>query len=271
MTLLAAALEYCERGWKVFPLQPEGKVPLISKEDGGHGFHDATKDPDQIREWWAKEPRANIGIRTGIDVDVLDVDGAVGWRSLAFATNEHGCLASSPVAVSGRSDGGGHYYYRSTGDKTRVGFLDHLDYKAGSAYIVAPPSIHPTGTPYAWLLTPDEIPLEPPPAWLLELIYPPPFAAAIQSIPPGNAYARRALESECGRLALAQPGGRNHALNVAAFSLGQLVGGGALNAEEVAAALVIVALRIELPELEARRTIASGLRAGLRSPRKVPS
>src|SRR5581483_12084183 len=62
-------------------------------------------------------------------------------------------------------------------------------------------------------------------------------------------------------------GCRNHTLNRAAFSLGQLVGAGALDAAEVETHLLAAATGIGLGEREARRTIASGLVAGTRHPR----
>jgi hypothetical protein len=66
-----AALEYARRGWRVFPCQPRGKVPLV---DGG--FKAATVDAEQIRSWWEKWTLANIGIPTGLTSTfaALDVD-----------------------------------------------------------------------------------------------------------------------------------------------------------------------------------------------------
>ena len=61
--LLEAALAYACADLAVFPLRPRSKAPLISNDDGGRGFHDATTDPAQIRQWWTNAPNANIGIR----------------------------------------------------------------------------------------------------------------------------------------------------------------------------------------------------------------
>src|SRR5947209_16879997 len=67
-TLLKAALRYAARGWAVFPLAPGTKVPL----KGSNGVKDATKNTDQIRSWWTKNPDANIGGCTVLDVDTKD-------------------------------------------------------------------------------------------------------------------------------------------------------------------------------------------------------
>jgi hypothetical protein len=61
-----AALAYAALGWPVFPLRPGDKIPLIPKTEGGNGVHDATTDPDQLREWWDRQPDANIGLAAGV-------------------------------------------------------------------------------------------------------------------------------------------------------------------------------------------------------------
>ncbi len=70
---MAAALDYAARGWPVLPLHPRGKTPRIL-----NGFKRASMDPDAVSAWWTDEPRANIGIATGIACDVIDLDGDTG-------------------------------------------------------------------------------------------------------------------------------------------------------------------------------------------------
>jgi hypothetical protein len=84
------------------------------------------------------------------------------------------------------------------------------------------------------------------PQWLVDLIRTPqgakgdPEAAVARNRRTSNghsggneAYGRAALEAECAKLASASPGTRNHTLNAATFSLGQLVAGGVLHESEV--------------------------------------
>jgi Bifunctional DNA primase/polymerase, N-terminal len=82
---LAAALGYALAGVYVLPLAPRSKVPVIPARNGGHGLHDATTDPDVIRSWWQVHPTANLGLRTGLGFDVIDLDSeaAIGcpWLS----------------------------------------------------------------------------------------------------------------------------------------------------------------------------------------------
>jgi len=271
LLLLEAALAYARRGWPVFPCEPGGKRPLGKLAP--HGLRDATIDTKQIREWWSTEPKANIGLVTGVNFDVLDIDGEAGRSSVARAVSRHGCLAISPVTLTG--GGGGHYLYLPTGARCRIGFLDHVDWKAEGGYIVAPPSVHPNGARYEWVLTPDEVPIEAAPEWLVALVSAPPVAAnrAGVTVRQGHAtaYGRRALEDECGRVALTPEGRRNPQVNASAFAIGQLVGSGLLDAEEAGQALLKAAMLSGLGEDEATRTIRSGMAAGIRSPRKVAS
>jgi hypothetical protein len=83
-------------------------------------------------------------------------------------------------------------------------------------------------------------------------------------------YAQAALDDEIGRVLSAVNGTRNHTLNQAAFSLGQLVAGGELAEGEVVDGLTAAARQIGLTDNEIMATIASGLRAGGTTPRNVP-
>ena len=89
--------------------------------------------------------------------------------------------------------------------------------------------------------------------------------------PKTHPYAQAAFNDELARLQKARQGNRNHTLNRAAFSLGQLVGSGALDRQEVESRLLAVAVNIlALSERESDRTIKSGLESGLKFPRALP-
>lgn len=86
-----------------------------------------------------------------------------------------------------------------------------------------------------------------------------------------TAYASKALGQELDTLRRATNGQRNDTLNRAAFNLGQLAAGGALDQATVEDDLLTAALAVGLGEHEARRTIKSGLDAGAASPRSAPA
>ena len=160
---LKAALEYAALGWRVHPLKPCAKSPLLVRWPKR-----ASTDAAKIRRWWQMWPDANVGIATG-GLLVLDVDGPKGAASVA---GKH--LPVTPCVRTG--NGGWHYYYTSPagvrlGSRTRL--LPGLDVRAEGGYAVAPPSLHPdTGDLYEWAagFDPDDLPLAPAPDWLVELL-----------------------------------------------------------------------------------------------------
>ncbi len=86
-----------------------------------------------------------------------------------------------------------------------------------------------------------------------------------------DAYVNSALEDEVETLANTASGARNDVLNKAAFSLGQLVGGGALTRSDAEQALLSAAeangLVRDDGELAVLATMRSGLEAGMQTPR----
>ena len=83
-------------------------------------------------------------------------------------------------------------------------------------------------------------------------------------------YGLAALVAEQRELATAFEGGRNEQLNLSAFRLGQLVGGGELSRLTVEQALEQAAQTCGLNEREIEKTLASGLDAGINHPRSAP-
>lgn len=156
--LPAAALIYAGRGWPVFPLKGRAKTPLTR-----HGFHDATTEPTQVQEWWARWPRANIGIACGHACDVLDVDGPDGRAALHQLLQDLAVTPAGWVAsLSGRPDGGRHYWFAPTGRERIRGLRPHLDWLGHKGYVIAPPSVHPSGRVYRWQgPLPDQLPALP--------------------------------------------------------------------------------------------------------------
>jgi hypothetical protein len=309
--LLDAALAYAARGWPVFPCGVGGKLPLFpaAHPDGdplrgvcrgecgrmGHGLYDAVVDPTIVAGWWNRSPRANIGLPTGHAFDVLDIDGPEALEALeavggpAIVKEIDGLLVcdddvEGPTVSTPR---GWHCYVAPTGrgNTVKLGGLADVDWRGVGGYVIAPPSVKDDGGTWDWMtgstldLGPDTE-IRPAPAWVLSLFDrrqggdTPPGGTTPPGIPRHagrTGYGAAALERELGRLASAQEGTRNHQLNRSAHALGQLVGAGALMAEETGQALLMVADRIGLTAHEAEATIRSGLIAGIRSPRKVKS
>jgi hypothetical protein len=140
----SAALALARRGWAVFPLRPRTKEPY----GGTHGVLDATADEETIRRWWDEHPDANIGVATGAPgPDVLDID----HPDRAPTGLEGRCVArGAPTVATAR---GRQYYFEGTTDGT-IG-LGFGELRRRGSYVVAPPSIHPTGKTYTWLAEPN--------------------------------------------------------------------------------------------------------------------
>jgi hypothetical protein len=77
-----------------------------------------------------------------------------------------------PVTPISETARGRHYYFQLPDVRIRsaTGLASGLDLKAEGGYVVAPPSVHPTGKSYQWVIPPIEAEPSPPPAWILELL-----------------------------------------------------------------------------------------------------
>lgn len=150
--LLVAARWYAGHHIAVFPCEPGGKRPLTR-----NGFKDATTDLEQIERWWAATPQANIGLPTGRRFDVIDIDGPDGYRSFGLMREEG--ILPPVLAWAATPRGGQHAYILPTGDGNAANVRPGVDYRGRGGYVIAAPSIGPTGARYDWLtpLNPTEL------------------------------------------------------------------------------------------------------------------
>ncbi|MEU1772624.1 hypothetical protein ABZ501_06405 [Streptomyces sp. NPDC019922] len=82
-----------------------------------------------------------------------------------------------------------------------------------------------------------------------------------------DAYTRKALQAECDAITSAPNGDQNNTINAAAFSVGTLVGAGALSESEARGDLLAAARAGGHPDGRARASVESGLAAGMSQPR----
>jgi len=201
----AHALRFGELGLAVLPLHRpversgsrvcscgKANCPSPAKHPVGKlvpcGLLDASRDPQRIASWFGREPW-NIGIATGAasGIVVVDIDPRHGGdETIAKLEVAHGRLPLTWRFLSG--GGGEHIIFCHPGRvvKNSVGQVGRgIDMRGDGGYIVAPPSLHIGGRPYAISVDhhPDEVPLAPLPAWLLNLIAEPkPATAAAPTI-----------------------------------------------------------------------------------------
>jgi hypothetical protein len=277
-TILDAALVYAERGWPVFPLRPPSNAPAIPSahpkgdplrgkckgECGrdGHGFHDATAEVERIERWWATYPDANIGIRTGVACDVLDIDHddyATGVIDLPECET-----AGGPVVRTG--SGRFHLYFLPTGNGRKIKFSEHCDWLGAGGYVVAPPSTHRRGGCYSWYSSPD-LPLTAAPAALLAVVAPPPepdrpFRDLGPRVVAGNGWSASGL---IAKMATAPERTRHKTLYWAARAIGgDVTNGEAPEAAALAALdqLAVAAERAGLDSHDVETTIRDGYAKG---------
>jgi hypothetical protein len=248
----------------------------------GHGVHDATSDVDTLGKWWDRYPQANIGMPAEANgYAIIDLDerkgGGNSFRQLnAWAVGKGVDLLGTLGAYTGSDDGSMHLFFTAPEggviSKSNAFGPDFpgLDTRGRGGYVVAAPSRHASGGTYQWV---DYLGDAAPWPDFLSLLMNPPKAPA----PPAPVryniggqrigYGQTALERELGELGATTQGGRNDRLHLAAFNLGQLVGGGALDAMLVRRELYRVGVAIGLTERECAGTITSGMRAGEAKPR----
>jgi Bifunctional DNA primase/polymerase, N-terminal len=263
-----AAEAYAALGYPVVPLhtpRPGGCSCRAGRGCPDPGKHPrltgwrtlASADPAQLRGWWARWPTANVGLATGVRFDVLDVDGPDGEAELRALIQAAAVPRGGPLARTG--GGGWHLLFAPTGLGNRGGFRPGLDWRGRGGLVVAPPSQHPSGRYYRWV-RPVGAELPEVPAGLRALLAGPPRPApAPPPLAPGRGYGAAALGGEVARVAAAGPGGRQQALNVAAFKLGRLVAAGHLEEARVAAELGAAARAVGLGEAEIAKTIRRAL------------
>jgi len=186
------AIAYALGGWNVLPLhwvRADGlcscgrddcdsiaKHPIAALTP--NGVKNATKNVEQLAEWWLQYPKANIGIATGEDSNLLVVDidaGHGGYETVRDLAAQGSVFPDTITATTG--SGGEHRYYIYPRGKVvlnSAGVLGQgIDIRAQAGYVVAPPSINAKG-PYVWDMDQStgegsvlRVPTEPPP-WLLE-------------------------------------------------------------------------------------------------------
>ena len=270
------ALNYAHNlKWSVIPIGSD-KKPLESWT----AYQTTRATAAQIRKWFDDYPGMNIGIATGpvSGFFVLDCDDQ--------AAIDRVVSSGLPNTFQVKTSRGAHFYFslpdfpvRNTTDL--FGGNSQIDIRGEGGYVVAAPSLHPSGKRYE--MVSDDADLEPAPGWLLDLLRPKvktkkPSTAApdldialIKQAAFNPSYIEAAVNAEVEAVRSAPEGTRNDTLNGSTFNLATLVGANAISAAAVSDLMLDAARQAGLDEREAVRTIGSALRAGQEKPRTVPA
>ena len=154
-----------ERGWRLFPVKPRDKQPLITDWP-----HQATCDEERLRSWLKRFPDCNWGVATGPEsgVFVLDVDGEPGLAALGDLEHQGYELPPTLMSHTGR---GSHIFLEWPSNGTAVRnsagkIAAGLDVRGAGGYVIVPPSVHSSGAEYRF--HDEDAAIAPAPQWLLE-------------------------------------------------------------------------------------------------------
>lgn len=199
--LLASALEYGQRGWKVLPVHSiqdgccscgksgcsrEGKHPRTQR-----GVNDASGDPEVIAGWWEQWPHANVAIATGemSGIAVLDVERDC-LESLERLLGER---RLPPTFTTNSGGGGKHFYFLAPLGVATKKVVSVGDFQGNGAYVIAPPSNHHSGGNYGFSEGSEaDTPLAALPSWLFS-------ALGLEEKPSRQRDHAQASESSTGR------------------------------------------------------------------------
>lgn len=152
---LDAALGYAELGWRIVPLRERDKRPWLNAWQ-----RNASRDPATIEGWWDEKPTSNVGVQLGAESGIIDIecDSPEAEAALAILLG-----ADPPVTPTFAASRGKHRLFKW---RTDLPFADKAVFKfegvefrtgngAKGAQSVFPPSIHPSGAEYKWLVPPE--------------------------------------------------------------------------------------------------------------------
>lgn len=143
--VLNAALHYERLGWSVIPLKPKEKTPFFPWAE----FQKRKATPNEIKSWFIKTPTANIGIVTGSvsRLVVVDLDGLKGVQ---YGIDHKLTSPLTQITGHGRQL---FYKYPTEGISNSAGKIaEGVDIRGEGGYVVAPPSVHPNGKVYQFLI-----------------------------------------------------------------------------------------------------------------------
>jgi hypothetical protein len=163
--LVDAAGMYLSLGLSVIALTgktPNVKVHRHGKDEPLRGAPESGEDWDLLRSVFGHYDTTGVGILTSFPYVVVDIDGEEGalqWADLIgpIEGDVWDQIGVTWVAKTGR---GLHLWYATMQPTGTIKLGSKLDLKADGGYVAAPPSKHPDGPIYEWLVAPSA--LEPP-------------------------------------------------------------------------------------------------------------
>ena len=169
---LDSALNLAGKGFRVFPLEINGKTPAIT----GDWQKIATTDPDKIRAMWrcpvfGVEQDFNVGVALDANTLVVDVDVRDGKKGAESLKLWEASNAPLPVTYTVQTASGGlhlHFGVPGNSGSFQKELCKHVDLKGAGGYVVGPGS-EIDGDTYAVLSGTKET-IADAPRWLCDVV-----------------------------------------------------------------------------------------------------
>jgi len=151
-----------EKGFSVIPLREKDKRPAI---ETWTPYQTKRPSEEELTQWFGNDSKNNIGIVTGkiSGIAVVDLDSR---DAIEFAKRNR--FHKTPCVKTGK---GLHLYYiyeEGIRNFQKRDDIPDIDLRGDGGYVVAPPSIHPSGEQYVWLMGIDDLPFAELPELILQ-------------------------------------------------------------------------------------------------------
>jgi hypothetical protein len=160
--LLQYAESYLSKGFSVIPVKAKQKSPAVRWKE----FQFRNPTHKELMTWFGHKSRYGIAIVTGkiSGICVMDFDSLE-----AYQEAERKGLPETPIVKTSK---GFHLYFRYADGMRNFQMnngLLRIDIRGDGGYVVAPPSVHPSGHRYEWVegKSLDDLPLAELPEWIM--------------------------------------------------------------------------------------------------------
>lgn len=276
--LYYAALDYIECGYSIIPVV--GKIPAIQ-----WAKYQVVQTPfSHVHHWQQTGQLQGIGIVCGQvsqNLVVIDLDGNEAVQT--FRT-KFPALCDTYTVNTGSGEGQ-HLYYRTiqptvtTRTKTDIG---GFELRSDGCYVVAPPSIHPSGNPYKVSFQSPVMELDNLDnvrSWIMHMIrakQPPVQRTEPRSVASGHnpRWVNAAVNRELSNVAATSEGDANNILNAVAYRLARIAANPNSGVVESNIKADLIEAAAHLTARDGLRstlaTIESGWNAGITKPAHIP-
>ena len=149
--ILNAALAYDRRGWSVIPIRPGTKRAAGKWRD----YQKRRPEQPELEAWFGNGGGFGLAVVLGAVSGGLacrDFDDTASYEKWATEFPDLAKMLPTVATVRGR-----HVYFRAL--LLRSQKLPDGEYRANGNYVLLPPSRHPSGALYIWLISPPEGPV----------------------------------------------------------------------------------------------------------------